>query len=88
MKKPTFRKCVATNSLHSSEELLRVVKSNDGEVKVDPTYNAPGRGAYILRSLEALEIAKKRNSLGKSLKTTIPEEVYIKLLEEISKERK
>lgn len=78
-KKIPLRKCVATGEQLPKKELLRVVKNNEGKVFVDLTSKANGRGAYIKRSLEALDIAKKKNSLGRALETEIKEEVYEEL---------
>ena len=78
-KKIPLRKCVATQEQLPKKDLIRVVKDKEGKVFVDLTSKANGRGAYIKKSLEALEIAKKKNSLGKALETTISEEVYIEL---------
>ena len=76
MKKVPLRKCVATQEQLPKKELLRIVKTPEGEVKVDLTGKANGRGAYLKKSLEALEIAKKKKSLEKSLECTLTEEVY------------
>lgn len=83
-KKIPLRKCVATNELLPKKEMIRVVKNKEGEVFVDLTSKANGRGAYIKKSLEALEMAKKKNCLGKALETTIKEEVYEELLKIIN----
>lgn len=83
-KKIPLRKCVATNELLPKKEMIRVVKNKEGDVFVDLTSKANGRGAYIKKSLEALEIAKKKNCLGKALETTINDEVYEELLKIIN----
>ena len=83
MKKIPLRKCVATNEQLPKKELLRVVKTPDGEVKVDLTGKLNGRGAYLKKSREALEIAKKRKSLDKSLEITLSSEVYDEILKVI-----
>ena len=78
-KKIPLRKCVATQEQLPKKELIRVVKDKEGKVFVDLTSKANGRGAYIKKSIDALEIAKKKNSLGKALETNISEEVYEEL---------
>ena len=59
MKKVPLRKCVATGEQLPKKELIRIVKNKEGEVSVDPTGKKNGRGAYLKRSLEAIELAKK-----------------------------
>ena len=74
-----MRRCLATNESFPKKELLRIVRTPEGEIKVDLTGKLNGKGAYISRSLEALKIAKDKNVLGRALETTIPEEVYTEI---------
>ena len=76
MKKIPLRKCVATFEQLEKKELLRVVKNKEGQVFVDLTGRANGRGAYLKKSKEALEIARKKKSLARALECEIPETVY------------
>ena len=76
MKKIPMRKCVATGEQCPKKELLRIVRTPDGSVCVDTTGKANGRGAYLKKSMEALEQAKKKNVLGRSLECEISGEVY------------
>ena len=76
MKKVVLRKCVATFEQLEKKELLRVVKNKEGQVFVDLTGRANGRGAYLKKSKEALEIARKKKSLARALECDIPETVY------------
>ena len=79
MKKIPLRKCVATGQQFEKKDLIRVVKNKEGLVFVDKTGKGNGRGAYISKSLEALEIAKKKKSLGRALECEIPESIYEEL---------
>ena len=79
MKKIPLRTCVATNERLPKQELVRVVKNNEGKVFIDLTGKANGRGAYLKKSLEAIEVAIKRNSLGRALECTIEENIYEEL---------
>lgn len=79
MRKIPLRKCVATNEQLPKKELLRIVKDKEGNVFVDTTGKQNGRGAYLKRSKEALEVAKKRKSLERALQITIPEEIYLEI---------
>ena len=79
MRKIPLRKCIATNEKLSKKELIRVVKNKEGQVFVDPTGKMNGRGAYLKKSHEAIEIAKKKKLLARSLQIDIPEEIYEEL---------
>lgn len=61
MKKVPLRKCVATGEQLPKKELIRIVKNKEGEVSVDPTGKKNGRGAYLKRSLDAIELAKRKD---------------------------
>lgn len=76
MKKIPMRRCLATNESFPKKELLRIVRTPEGEVKVDLTGKLNGKGAYISRSKEALDIARKKKVLNRALETEIPESVY------------
>lgn len=79
MKKIPLRKCVATLQQFPKKELIRVVKNNNNEVFIDLKGKQNGRGAYLSMSSEALEIAKKKNSLGRALEIEIPTKIYDEL---------
>ena len=80
-KRVVLRTCVVTKKQLEKKDLLRIVKDKDGNVFVDQTGKANGRGAYIKKDLEVLELAKKNKALDRALETTISDEVY----EEIEK---
>lgn len=86
-KKIPMRKCVATNEMFPKKEMIRVVRTKEGEVSVDPTGKKSGRGAYLSKSREAVDAAKKKNSLGTQLETAIPESVYEELIVFIEREK-
>ncbi len=79
MKKIPLRKCIATNERLPKQELIRIVKNNEGKVFIDLTGKANGRGAYLKRSNEAIDIAIKKNSLSRALECTIEQEIYDEL---------
>ncbi|MDD6711985.1 RNase P modulator RnpM [Sharpea porci] len=79
MKKVPLRRCVVTNERLPKKELMRIVKNKEGEVFVDPTGKANGRGAYIKKSNEAIDLAMKKKVLNRVLETEIPEELYEEL---------
>ena len=83
IKKMPQRKCVACQDRDSKKTLVRIVKMKEGQIFLDLTGKANGRGAYICNSCECLEKAIKSNALGRAFKSEIPQEVYDKLREEI-----
>ena len=74
-----MRKCVATGESLPKKELNRIVRTPDGNVEIDETGKKNGRGAYLKRSIEALEVAKKKKALARSLECEIPQELYEEL---------
>lgn len=79
MKKIPMRRCLATNESFPKKELLRIVRTPEKEVKVDLTGKLNGKGAYLSKSIEALELAKKNNALSRALEIEIPDEVYAEI---------
>ena len=84
-RKIPLRTCVVTKEKYEKKELIRIVKNNEGQVFVDTTGKANGRGAYIKKDLEVLELAKKSKVLDKHLETTISDEIYEELKNIINK---
>ena len=76
MKKIPQRKCVVTNEVLPKENLFRVVKTPAGEIQLDMSYKLNGRGAYIKKDLEVIELAKKKKTLDRSLGIEVPDEIY------------
>ena len=81
MKKIPLRRCVVTKEQLPKNELLRIVKNKENELFVDLTGKANGRGAYIKKDVNVLQIAKNKKILERALEVQISEEVY----EEIEK---
>lgn len=75
------RTCVVTHEKFPKMELLRIIRTPEGNVEVDITGKKNGRGAYIKKDLDVLEKAKKTKALEKHLEVTIEDSVY----EEIKK---
>ena len=71
-----LRTCVVTKEKLEKKDLIRVVKNNNGEVFVDLTGKANGRGAYIKKDINVLNDAKRTKALEKHLETSISEEIY------------
>ncbi|AWI12188.1 MULTISPECIES: RNase P modulator RnpM [Bacillaceae] len=85
-RKIPMRKCVATGEMYPKKELLRIVRSKEGEVSIDPTGKKNGRGAYLSKNKEAVLLAKKKNILKHHLETEIDENLYDEILAFIEKE--
>lgn len=79
-----LRKCMGCGEMKAKKELVRVVKSPEGEVSLDLTGRKPGRGAYVCHQAECLKIARKARRLEKAFSCQIPAEVYDRMEEELS----
>ena len=77
------RTCVRCREMKPQRELIRVVRSQDGNVTVDFTGKAAGRGAYVCRSVECLERAIKTRGLDRALEHKIEDTVFLQLKEEL-----
>ena len=86
-KKIPLRKCVATGEMHPKKEMIRVVRSKEGEVSVDLTGKKSGRGAYVSKSEAAIAAAKKKKVLDNQLEVKVPEEIYEELLRVVLREQ-
>lgn len=82
-KKIPLRRCNGCNEQKPKKELIRIVKSPDGEISLDLTGKKSGRGAYICNDLECLRKAGKSRRIDKTFEMTIPDEVYKSLEEQI-----
>ncbi len=85
VRKIPMRTCVVTNEKLEKRDLLRIVRTTDGEIIPDLTGKINGRGAYIKKDLEVLEKAKKTRILERRLETSISEEVYEEIKKAINK---
>ena len=86
-KKIPLRKCIGTGEMKPKKEMIRIVRSKEGEVSIDPTGKKSGRGAYLSLSEEAINAAKKKNSLSNHLDADVPASIYDELLELAAKEK-
>lgn len=78
------RRCTGCGEHFPKGELIRVLRTPEGEIVLDLTGRASGRGAYICRRLDCFKKARKQRRLDASLECKIPDEVYNKLEEELS----
>ena len=72
VKKVPQRKCIACQERDSKKGLIRIVKNKEGEIFLDPTGKANGRGAYICKSAECLKKAIKSKGRSEQWKSILP----------------
>lgn len=78
-KKIPLRKCTGCGEMKPKKELVRIVKSPEGEIELDLTGRKAGRGAYICRDASCLKTARKAKRLEKAFSCSIPDSVYDEL---------
>lgn len=83
IRKIPMRQCTGCGEMKSKKELIRVIKTPENEIVIDATGKKNGRGAYICNSLECFQKAVARKALERSLKVTIPKEIYETLEKEL-----
>ena len=86
MKKIPQRTCIGCNIQKNKNELIRIVINKEGRIFLDNTGRANGRGAYICNNIECLEKAMKTKRLERSFETTISNDIYSDLKNEIAKQ--
>lgn len=86
-KKIPMRQCLGCREMKPKRELIRVVRSPEGEISLDFKDKSPGRGAYICPAPACLKQAIKAKALERAFSTQIPEAVYEKLNEEMEAEK-
>ena len=83
-KKIPMRQCLGCREMKPKRELVRVVRSPQGEISVDLRGKAPGRGAYVCPDPACLKRAIKSRALERAFSAAIPPEIYARLEEEMS----
>ncbi|MBE6779393.1 MAG: YlxR family protein [Ruminococcaceae bacterium] len=76
VKKIPMRMCTGCHEMKPKKELIRVVKTPEGEIKVDFTGKLNGRGAYLCKSAECLLKAQKQKALSRAFECQITDEIY------------
>lgn len=84
VRKVPLRQCLGCNEHKTKAELLRVVRTPEGEILLDFTGRKSGRGAYICRDVRCLKRVRKSRRLEKSLNCAIPDEVYDRMEAELT----
>ena len=83
-KKIPMRQCAGCREMKPKNQMVRVVRSPQGEISLDFRGKAPGRGVYVCPDPECLKKARKTRALERSLDTAIPPEVYEALAERMA----
>ncbi len=83
VKKVPMRKCIGCQEMKNKKEMMRILRTTEDQVVLDTTGKKNGRGAYICFSKECFARAVKSKALERSLKMSIPQEIYDSLKKEI-----
>lgn len=83
-KKIPMRQCTGCGEMKNKKELIRVIKTPEEEITIDFTGKKNGRGAYLCNSFDCFLKAKKTKAIERSLKITIPDEIYDQLEKELT----
>ncbi len=83
VKRIPLRKCTGCQEMKSKKEMMRILRTSEGDIILDTTGRKNGRGAYVCCSMECFEKAVKNKGLERSLKCKVPEETYESLKKEI-----
>ncbi len=84
-KKKVLRTCVVSKEVCEKKDLVRIVRTPEGEVKVDLKGKLNGRGAYLKLDLDIINMAKKTKALDKKLETEVNDEIYEELINLLNK---
>lgn len=85
VRKIPMRQCIGCGEMKSKREMMRVLRTTEGEIVLDTTGRKNGRGAYLCSNAECFRKAVRSRGLERALKTAIPEEIYENLEKEIEK---
>lgn len=88
VKKVPVRQCLGCNEHKPKSEMIRVVRSPEGEISLDTRGKKSGRGAYICYSASCFNKARKSRRIERALECSIPEEVYNEMEESLISEDK
>lgn len=80
-----MRKCVVSQQMYPKKSLIRVVRTPENEVIIDPTGKKSGRGAYLYAELEYIDMAEKKKALDRALKTQVDPSLYDELRNYVQK---
>lgn len=79
MKKIPMRSCIISKEKLPKTELIRIVRTPEGEIIIDETHKKNGRGAYLKKDIEVIKKAKNNKVLNRVLEAEIPDSIYEEL---------
>ncbi|MBP5276670.1 MAG: YlxR family protein [Lachnospiraceae bacterium] len=82
-KKTPIRTCISCRETSEKKELVRIVRTPEGEIVLDMTGKRNGRGAYVCKNRDCVEKLRKNHALDRSFKMTVPEEFFDNALKEL-----
>lgn len=82
-RKVPMRKCIASNEMKPKKEMVRIVRSKEGQVSIDPTGKKNGRGAYISLDSDLVKKAKDKQLISQALNASVDESFYEELIDYI-----
>ena len=83
MKKIPMRSCVVTNEKLPKKELIRVVRTPEGNIVIDETGKANGRGAYLKKDVEVFKKAQASKILNRKLEVEVPDSIFEELINKV-----
>lgn len=86
-RKVPMRKSVVSGEMKPKKELVRITRSKEGEVAIDPTGKMPGRGAYVALEPKEVQDAWDKHILDRVLETTLTDEFYQELLDYVEHQK-
>ena len=86
-KKIPMRLCIVSNEMKPKKEMLRIVKTPEGELAIDPTGKKNGRGAYVSMEPELVEKAKKNHLFDKQISMVVDEQFYTELYDYVAHQK-
>lgn len=86
-RKVPLRKCVVSGEMKSKKEMIRIVRSKEGEVSIDPSGKKPGRGAYVSIEPEVAKKAREEDILSRVLNVKISDEFYQELIDYVTHQK-
>lgn len=86
-KKIPMRRCIVSNEMKPKKEMLRIVKTPEGELAIDPTGKKNGRGAYVSIEPELIEKARKKRLFDKQFEMEVPDAFYQELYDYVEHQK-
>ncbi|MGY3749176.1 RNase P modulator RnpM [Vagococcus acidifermentans] len=86
-RKIPMRKCVVSNEMKPKKEMIRIVRSKEGDISIDPTGKLSGRGAYVSIEPAVVKQSWEKRILDRVLETTLSDEFYQELLDYVTHQK-